>query len=508
MDIQDDLFQLIRSLAKSEKRYFKTNAQKGGDSLSNYVQLFDALDTLGNEYDELKLRKKHAKKSFIKYLSAEKKYLREQIMKQMRAYRSELSIDNKIHDLLQDELFYRDKGLKQHREKAIQKAKEYATINERFHLLQEVLERQIMFVQEFEEKSLAEPVLRIHSELRQLSVIQQTYLELTSKNREIFSAYRSGSDINDTILRHRLDMAISEVEMLRSRARVSFRLQQQLNRSYSNYYLILKNAEKSYEYVLNEYLLYQTYPQFKELSSYNYKICLANLVSRAQSALKTSEFLRYIEELKALPATTFNEEGEVFQNVYFLEHLHYINTGEFDKAEKLVPIIEKGLITYASKINLARKLSFQFNIMIMYFLMHDFKNALKWVETLLEDKSEIKQNQRFVTSLLLPFIHFELGHVDLVESYARAAYRLLNSKKRLYAFERLVIKYLQKMPLSPNQAEFHSDVSDFHTGMQDLMKTPDVQVTVGMEELSLWAQSRAEGVKMSELLKAQAVQGS
>ena len=81
MPAQDELFQLIKSLTPSEKRYFKVNASKNGDSKSNYLQLFEAMDAQKDLYDEQHLKAKHSNKSFVKYLSAEKKHLREQIMK-------------------------------------------------------------------------------------------------------------------------------------------------------------------------------------------------------------------------------------------------------------------------------------------------------------------------------------------------------------------------------------------------------------------------------------------
>ncbi len=500
MATQDELFQLVKSLTPSEKRYFKTNAAKGGDAKSNYVQLFDAIDSQGEEYDEELLKQKHAKKPFVKYLSAEKKYLREQVMKQMRAYRSDLSVDNKINELLQDEQFYRDKGLKQHREKTILKAKELATKYERLYLLQEILERQVDFVQEFEEKSLTEPVLRLHTELQRLSVNQQTHLDLSFKNREIFSAYRSGADIQDPIVRHRLDRAIAEAELLRSRTVGSFSLQQTLSRAYSNYYQFFRDNEKSYEYVLNEYLLYQENPQFKESGTYNYKICLANLISRAHGAKKITEFLQFIEEMKALPATNFNEDGEVFQNVYFLEHLHYINTGAFDKAAALIPNIEKGLVEYEAKINKARLLSFSYNIMVMYFLMHRFKDAAKWADQILTDKSEIKQGVTTVTRILLPIIHFELGHHDIVESLTRSAYRYLKEKKLLYAFEKLMINYLKNMPFSIDETEFKLKLNHFSKALDEMNEQE--RLAPGVEEINLWTKHRLGGQMMSDLILA------
>lgn len=496
MKVQDELFQLIRSLSPSEKRYFKVNS----DSKSNYLQLFEAIDSQKDDYDEALLKKKYAKKPFVKYLSAEKKQLREQIMKQMRAYHSDAKIDNKINELLQDEAFYRDKGLKSPREKAIAKAKELATKYERFYLLREVLMRNIQFVLEFEKKNLTEPIINLINEQKQLTIVQETALELDSKNKEIFSFYRIGADMANPVISNRVEMLISEIERYRPRLSNYYTLNAWFERGYSNYYMLNRDWKMSLECTQREYDLFQKFDHFKIQDAMNYKICLANLVSRALSARDKEWFMKGLNEQKATPVQSFNEEGEVFQNVYFQEHLFHINNGEFEKAEELVPTIVKGLKKYAAKINKARLLSFQYNIFVMYFLMHRFKEALQWAEKLLEDKSEIKQSWKNATILLLPIVHFELEHVDLVENYRRSAYRTLKSKKRIHDFEKLTLKFLQEMPLNKHDKNFRPILKKLKSEIENIIKNPATKEIAGMEELKLWAESHLRNAPMTTLL--------
>ena len=500
MAAQDELFQLIKALTPSEKRYFKVNASKGGDAKSNYMQLFEAMDAQKEEYDEQKLKTKHSKNPFVKYLSAEKKQLREHIMKWMRAYRADSTVDNKINDLLQDEAFYRDKGLKAQREKAILKAKELATKYERFHLLQEVLEKEIKYVEEFEEKSLTEPVLKLINELKELSINQQTFLDLWTIGKEIFAAYRSGVDIKESKVKNRLNSAIAKVESLRTRLDEHFLLKHIFYSAFFDYHTVLRNHEEAFHYCELQYNLYQKESHFKDEYPLHYKICIANFISRAQLARKTKTFLELIREMKRLPSFSFNEEGEVFQNVYFLEHLHYINSGEFDKAEKLIPVIEKGLNLYAKKINKARQLTFTYNIMVMYFLMHQFKEALTWADKILSEKSELKQGISTTTRILYPIMHYELGHHDLVETLTRSAYRHLKGKERIHSFESLMIKYLNQMPFAIDEAEFESKLKTFHHKLTELYNRPESTKTFGMEEVKLWGESKLSGETMQSLI--------
>ena len=91
----DELFQLIKSLNKSEKRLFKLHVKRisGSDDLK-ILSLFDALDGM-NEYDEEKLLRKN--RSIQKrQLSNMKAYLYKQILSSL-SYSSN-DIENQLSE--------------------------------------------------------------------------------------------------------------------------------------------------------------------------------------------------------------------------------------------------------------------------------------------------------------------------------------------------------------------------------------------------------------------------
>ncbi|HHG85707.1 MAG TPA: hypothetical protein ENJ82_13245, partial [Bacteroidetes bacterium] len=83
MKTQDDLYQLVTSLSRAEKRYFKIYANRHVIGKQNkYVMLFDLLDRQ-KSYDANLLRKKYPGSN----LSSDKNYLKKLLLKSMRAYR-------------------------------------------------------------------------------------------------------------------------------------------------------------------------------------------------------------------------------------------------------------------------------------------------------------------------------------------------------------------------------------------------------------------------------------
>ena len=93
-----ELFNLIQSLSKSEKRFFKLSSslQEGE---KNYLKLFETIEKQ-QQYNEAEIKKKYENEKFIQHLPSEKNHLYKLILKSLRGYHS----DNSINSILKQEL--------------------------------------------------------------------------------------------------------------------------------------------------------------------------------------------------------------------------------------------------------------------------------------------------------------------------------------------------------------------------------------------------------------------
>jgi len=109
MRSSDDLYLLIQSLSRSEKRYFKlrSSAQSGE---TNYLKLFDALDKQ-SEYDDAKILKKFKGEKFVKSLHVTKKYLYDLILRTLRDFHEKHDIEGELAGLLFNTRILERKGL-------------------------------------------------------------------------------------------------------------------------------------------------------------------------------------------------------------------------------------------------------------------------------------------------------------------------------------------------------------------------------------------------------------
>jgi hypothetical protein len=498
MKSQDDLHDLVKTLTPAEKRYFKVATTKG-DSKSNPLKLFEALDSL-EEYDDERLKKKLKGETLLKYLSAEKATLYEAIMRAMRAYHADKSVDTRIFELMQEEVFLRGKGLNELRAATLTRAEALARKYEKFTYLLEILLAQKDLITEFEEKSLSDTIAVKLEEIEQVSAQQALDARLNIINAEIFVLLRSGADMKNESNRNHLESLINEVRSFGFRLGSSFRLQVGYHSTMSNYFNCIADRKSCFEHTATQLALYEANPEMILEESQGYKTTLANYLTRAHAWRDYSRFEELLKTLKGLPTDSFYAEGEVFQNVNFIEHLYYINNGRFEEAEQLVPVIQVGLVTYARKINKSRVLSFKYNILVMYFIMHKFKEAKQWSESIMEENTDIRQDMQTANRILYPIICYELGKFDILENITRASYRYLLSQQRLHDFERLVIRYLQAMPFNANEKDFEEKLSEFEQELEILKSAPGFHRSYGIDEVDLWIKFKRNGKLMRELL--------
>ena len=135
------LFNLIKSLSGSEKRYFKLFATKNKSNKTNkYVLLFEAID-MQVVFDDEKLKEIIYKNEPIlsrKY-SEIKAYLYDLILKSLHGYDEKSSVDFKIKGLLHSVRVLYKRSHYEDCKELLQKVKKLAYIYESFANILEVL---------------------------------------------------------------------------------------------------------------------------------------------------------------------------------------------------------------------------------------------------------------------------------------------------------------------------------------------------------------------------------
>lgn len=446
MKVTDDLFQLIKSLDQSEKRYFKVFATmhiKGAES-NKYVTLFDAIEKQ-DEYDEAAIRKEFKNEKFLNQLHVAKNYLYNNILKSLRLYHSDKSKLNELIDILRDVQILYDKSLYKQCRKLLDKAKKIAYTYEKH--------AQILAVLDWE-KTLARTLSYTSSSEKELMQFYEEHNDAIDKLSNINEYWKLS--MNSYFLRKKQGEIRDKEELKKFNEIIKHPLLQSEDKAtsflsktfYLNiralYYFTNKDYKNLLTHTVNLVDLLEKNPLL--MKEDNYIASLYNLLLVQIQLKKYDDALKTVKKLRGMETKSPTMQARIFVTSYDTELNLYLKTGEFEKGIPLVKEIEEGLETFREKINKESEVLFAYNIAYLYFGLAEYENSLKKINQIINDKElKIREDIQCFARILNLLIHYELNNYDLIEYIMKSTRRYLSNKNKLHQFELTVLSYIRKL---------------------------------------------------------------
>ena len=499
----DHLYQLIKSLTKSEKRYFKLYSQlQKGDK--QYLRIIDSLEKMKGNYDEEKLKQILVKKQInVEQFHVTKNYLYNLILKALRSYNDQKSISNKLKSLLAEAKILEQKGLYNQYEKKLKSAKSLSVKYEKHLVRLAVLDREILLALGQKNKGLEGRLKELYKEVKHTMSQAKIEVEYKELLHQIFVWYRTKNKVRDKGASSKL-LKLQEDELLVDASKATT-FQTKICFFFSHAlinHLLGEDLSKANLYYQKVIEIWERYP-FMQVENYKlYKIHLSNYLNSCHSIQKYKPFPEILEKIMELPAFTFDEQAEEFQNVAYLELLYQMNTLQYESAIALIPAIEKGLKKYAAKVNKARVFSFYFNITILYFANEEYAKASLWIQKILdEQKIDHRKDVQQLARIIQLIVHYELEHYDFLESLYRSTYRGLKKANELHPFEKLVLQLIKQLQKLESKQDRKSTLGSFLKGLKEIEQNAVQKKIMGLTEIEIWAASKINAKTFLETLK-------
>jgi hypothetical protein len=499
MKEHDELFQLIKSLNQSEKRYFKifTSRHVIGDQ-NNYIRLFEALDKQ-NVYDEEKLRSLFAGHTFIKHFAWEKNYLNRLILKSLRNYKSDSSNDTQLSELMQEAEILYEKSLFKQCKKVVAKAKKLAYTYERYTMLPRIirLEARISDTKKIgdllKEEAEVLDILKNANHYRSLSNILINDVE---KTHEV----RTGSE------RPLLSKIMKDPMLSDENKALSYEAKFFFNQTYALFYLLSGDSLNNYNYRKKLVKLAESYPwQIKSLPT-NYVIALNNFATsqiklkKYEDAAKTVLAIR--ESLNKIPEEkSKNIQVSVFVFSYVLESNIFLATGEFKKGTALISPIEEGLQKYKEKVSRKFEIVFFYNLAYLYFGTGEYNKSISWLNKILNHPDgELREEVQSYARIINLIAHYELGNTDHLEYILKSTHRFLYKKNRLDKLEAITLNYMRKLTRTTEKKLLPGLFQKFRSELALISKDNEDRMVEEFDLVS-WADSKIADRNFSEIVK-------
>lgn len=504
MKPSNELFVLIKSLTKSEKRFFKlSSAIQTGDK--NYLKIFDFIEKQ-DVYNESELKKNFKNETFINHLPSEKNHLYKLILKSLRSFYSEQSISSILKEELKNiEILY-NKALYKECRKFLKRAKKIATGSEKFYYLIELIGWEKKLIEELYESgnfnvnldALIQEEETVIDKLRNLAEYQMLYSKINALFRS--GGFTKNSDERDAVAKiadHQLIKGKNTAVSTRA-ATICYYIKglcAATQRNYSDSYIFF-NKTKS---ILDDH------PKLKEDLAQRYLSTLFHLQrSYVDGAAydKAQEMLNQIKQLDGKKGFKSTDIILKIKGISFNEQLIINNhQGNFTSSVTQIEREQASIEVWRKQISKERNMQFYYNSAYTYFGYGDYKKALFYVNNILNDNEQnLRQDIYNFTRILNLIIHLELENYDYLDYIIKSTTRYLKKSERDYSVEHVLIKYIRKFIKNPELSVSTEAYKEMYEVFSELLIDHDERVILEYMDIKSWIYSKYRNCSMKEAI--------
>lgn len=499
MSLSHDLFALITSLTKAEKRHFKltVSPQKGE---KNYLRLFDAIDQQ-REYDEEALRRRFAGEPFIRQLHVTKRYLYDALLHCLRAYHDESSANARINNLLHEAAILRQKGL---REQALERITRAQAIAEEHHLYHREIEvlrtRQAATPETVEE--------RFNEEMKLIGAMENVARYKRLEALMLLMVVDKGVPRNEQERNAVLEIMndplmkkdIADIPLI---ARIHY-----YNVRTSYHYSALEFAQ-ALPYARDQIALLESSEAILEDWKWEYIAMMNNFLILLDHSGHEGEFLDNLEKLKAIATSATTRalsdarvQAQAFNCALGLEFSYHMERCNFERCRSLIAEIESGLVRFSAHISETEILRFHYLFAQINLITGRYQDALRAINIALayewSPTRRLLYNTARVMNLL---IHYELENLDLLEHQIKSTYRFLRKQSGLYKMEEALLRALRRIPALNGARSTQRFFEEIRGEIAALADDPFERVILYYFDFISWLDSKIERKPYREILE-------
>ena len=494
------LFDLIQSLDKAEKRYFKLYAgSKGADANMIYLKLFDAVEQQ-KEYNEREIVKQIQPPS-KKQFSTTKRYLHDLILHSLRDQRSRFTVAAELRTLLDWSEILFDKMLYKQCRNMLVKAKKLAYKYELYNFIAAIIDQEYKIAfREYdtdafnslqEQEARAAELISGQNRYRNRSV---SFWKMQMK----MGAARKAKDISD------ISDAINDPILKNEKSVSGFYSKRYLYNSYFLYHLIRGDQKKCFEFSKKSVDMYLHQPHHIRQSAEYFLGQLNNLLIACANRRMFPEMNFYIRKLKEVSLGLKGNANPITAFFYRYHELnYYINTGAFSEGIPVAGEIGEQMKKYERFLSPLQKATLWMGIAQISFGNGNYRQALSWLNHIHKlGELEVRKDILVLTKIFYLMLSYEMGDKPLSTYLQRNAKNYMSTRNRLYKLEKVMLHFFSKVILkarSKNErAQAFRVLKDKLTGLNT---DPLEKNAFDDFDYLSWVESKIEGRPLAEIVK-------
>ena len=135
---------------------------------------------------------------------------------------------------------------------------------------------------------------------------------------------------------------------------------------------------------------------------------------------------------------------------YNIELEMYRDLKQYEKAHKLIRVIEKFLVDNDRAVSDEYRILFYYQFSVVYFFTQRYGDVLNWINAILQKKWSSERTDLITYSRLLALMtHFELDNIILLKYALESFRRFLRKRKKITGLEKILVAFFSKLCRAP-----------------------------------------------------------
>ena len=506
-DQKDNLFQLIKSLTKSEKRQFKLYVGRmGSNNNAKFLSLFNFLDKLDKYSEKAILVKGIVTKQQLSNLKA---HLYKQILISLRLNPIHQNIRIQIREQMDFAVILYQKGLYKLSLKILDKVKALALKNEEKYAAYDIVEFEKLIESQYITRSLsnrAQELIEQADDLRTHNDItsQLSNLSLLLYEQLIKTGYAKSDDEFREITKFFYER-MPNIEL----DKLGFREKLWYYKAHVWYSFLVQDFLSCFKYSSKWVEMFNDHPEMISIHPVFY-------LKGNNYLLESLALIKYPEKFKMTLHNMMDRiESDEFpknDNLSALSFLYAYNNrfnlcflqGEFEHGLSTVPEVIRGIEKFKNQIDPHHVMMFYYKIACLYFGVEDHENCIVYLNKIINNKHlKMREDLLCFTRVLSLVAHYEAGFDYHLEAHLRETYKFLIKMDDLHEVQKAMIRFVRSLgDIYPH--ELKSAFAKLHKALKKYENDPYERRAFLYLDVLSWLESKIETRPVADIIREKA----
>jgi len=499
-----ELYDLIKSLDKNEKRYFKMSVAKSGNQ--DEVKMLQFFDLVNKQKDfiedQISERIPGIKTEQISNMKA---YLHEKILQSLRQYHISRMPDIKVREQIDFSQLLLERRQYQLAASCLKKAGKMARQIDNLELQLEILkiEKEIL-LESVEPENTADKIIEqvrdLNNRINNINTFSNLAVKLNSFYRRLGfirdeESYIKVKEYFYSNLPTFVEEKLSATEKLH------------LYRLFAAYYFFIQDFDNGYLYARK---LENEFNASSAIIKSHPELYLTSLNTVLNAEFKLGKYHEFIETTQKLDrAKTLFHSNLNFnlrlrlQKYFFIHKINlYFLKGEFELGIQFFENLKEELEKIENQLDTHSSMILSYKMACLYFGAGKYNQCIRWINKVINtSNADVREDLHCFARILNLICHYELKNFDVIGYYIVSTYRFLLKKDDLKLFQKYILKFLKNLSGQEGK-ELNDSFINLKNQLLPINNNPFEKRAFIYFDIISWLESKIENKPVQSIIQA------